>query len=1029
MGNITGRPTVAGTGGNAYLASNDGDEQIDLSFTDPITVLVDDSNAATITDVATSYNFTRNILFVLADGSPVPTAAITITVPATKRGFFVVKNTTSFDATVTISGQSETADEVLSGTSSVFSSDGVNCRIAGGGGGTLESLSDVDTLVGEPTGNVLAIKSGGGAEWIAQSGGSGDALPFTLSPTWRGARASLASAVTGNNITATDVAVDWDTEDEDTDGFWEGVTNPERFTIPNGLGITRVHVVYKVQLSNFTANDGDHLLKIYKNGVVTKAVVSLQVTQDGGSWQAYVELPNEPVSDGDYFDVRARTTSADTTIDFQTNSFGSIKVVETTDAVPSLRTVVQSLQPKHRGALAYVGTDLTTQNFTAAAAIPFNTESFDTDGIHDNVTNNSRMTVPSGVTKIRLWGTAYLSSVTSGVFAELQLRKNGTFGVVGAGNMRVEISDTNRRLDVSSSVMNVTAGDYFELYLLQETDTDITIEADQTAFHMEIVEFATSTDAPVAYIAVPPEHKGAFLQRSATFSIPDATQTPIPWQTATYETSFDPGDGGPPQRFWLGVDTTFVDGDVSVANDEITETAHGYQTGEGPVQLTSTGTLPAGLALATDYWFIRVDANTYKFATSRANALAGTDVDITAAAGGGTHTVNHESKLIVPAGVSKVEVAGNVAWAAGTSSIEQIAFFRKNGATVNGTGINTSINDIASWQGSTSPVLEVSEGDVFELVALQDSTGARNVVNGAGLWAAIKVVEETRAITYPGVTVTPPWRGCLLGISTAEATVAGVGEIIAWDQEDEDTDGFHEGATNPSRITIPTGLGIKRVRISFNLDWDTPDSGQMQAWVLKNGVTALPTGGAGLPGVHTQGASTTSELMNGVSADIAVSDGDYFELRVLTSATGQLDSSDKTFFGLSVVETDENAFPPEPIEFFLNKIAYDTDAFPTTAGEPIFKKVANRRFTLADDFAGSVGHAEATSGATVTMDVNRNGTKIGEISFASGVATATFTTTGATAEVFDVGDRLEVDNASSWSTLDLVAISLFAWRS
>lgn len=83
--------------------------------------------------------------------------------------------------------------------------------------------------------------------------------------------------------------------------------------------------------------------------------------------------------------------------------------------------------------------------------------------------------------------------------------------------------------------------------------------------------------------------------------------------------------------------TSFVDGDVSVANNTITETSHGYLTGlKG--QLTTTGTLPTGLSTLTNYWIIKVDNDTYKLASSLANAQAGTAIDITAAAGGGTHT-------------------------------------------------------------------------------------------------------------------------------------------------------------------------------------------------------------------------------------------------------------------------------------------------------------------------------------------------------------------------------------------------------
>lgn len=82
----------------------------------------------------------------------------------------------------------------------------------------------------------------------------------------------------------------------------------------------------------------------------------------------------------------------------------------------------------------------------------------------------------------------------------------------------------------------------------------------------------------------------------------------------------------------------FVDADVDPGTDSITENAHGLQTGE-KIQLTSSGVLPAGLALATDYYVIRVSANVIKLASSEYNAEWNIPVDITAAAGGGTHTL------------------------------------------------------------------------------------------------------------------------------------------------------------------------------------------------------------------------------------------------------------------------------------------------------------------------------------------------------------------------------------------------------
>lgn len=78
--------------------------------------------------------------------------------------------------------------------------------------------------------------------------------------------------------------------------------------------------------------------------------------------------------------------------------------------------------------------------------------------------------------------------------------------------------------------------------------------------------------------------------------------------------------------------------------ETFTKAAHGFQTGDGPYQLTTTTTLPAGLALATDYYVIRVDANDFQLATSLANALAGTAQPISDN-GTGVHTITPNTAL------------------------------------------------------------------------------------------------------------------------------------------------------------------------------------------------------------------------------------------------------------------------------------------------------------------------------------------------------------------------------------------------
>lgn len=76
------------------------------------------------------------------------------------------------------------------------------------------------------------------------------------------------------------------------------------------------------------------------------------------------------------------------------------------------------------------------------------------------------------------------------------------------------------------------------------------------------------------------------------------------------------------------VATPGVNSAVDVTANTVTMTASGLTTGLA-VTLTSTGTLPAGVTTSTTYYIIAVDANTVKFASTLAHALAGTAIDLT----------------------------------------------------------------------------------------------------------------------------------------------------------------------------------------------------------------------------------------------------------------------------------------------------------------------------------------------------------------------------------------------------------------
>jgi len=109
----------------------------------------------------------------------------------------------------------------------------------------------------------------------------------------------------------------------------------------------------------------------------------------------------------------------------------------------------------------------------------------------------------------------------------------------------------------------------------------------------------------------------------------------VTFTNAATGASTDAVDGASATGFTFSVTTQGITTQVNQTDDQATVTAHGLITG-AKVALTTTGTLPAGL-VATMYVIV-VDASTLKFATSLANALAGTAEDITDD-GSGTHTV------------------------------------------------------------------------------------------------------------------------------------------------------------------------------------------------------------------------------------------------------------------------------------------------------------------------------------------------------------------------------------------------------
>lgn len=131
--------------------------------------------------------------------------------------------------------------------------------------------------------------------------------------------------------------------------------------------------------------------------------------------------------------------------------------------------------------------------------------------------------------------------------------------------------------------------------------------------------------------------------------------------------------------------TAGVDSEVDVTDNELSIPSHGFSTGVKG-QLTSTGTLPAGLSLATDYFVISVDSSTIKLATSLANAQAGTAIDITDQ---GTSGAVNTFTPVALSGSLQMQVSNVAVPSASTSSTDWTA--KGSAITISGAASSSTV--------------------------------------------------------------------------------------------------------------------------------------------------------------------------------------------------------------------------------------------------------------------------------------------------------------------------------------------------
>ena len=142
----------------------------------------------------------------------------------------------------------------------------------------------------------------------------------------------------------------------------------------------------------------------------------------------------------------------------------------------------------YRGALVSK-TGAQTLTTAVSTALVFQAEDYDTDAIHDNSVNNTRLTVPAGVTRVRLSCSVEFGPHGTGV-RQLLFKKDAGF-VPGIPVVSLPTSPVSQihYQGALSAALTVVGGEYFELFAMQTSGGDLAVAAaDFTWFSMEIIE-------------------------------------------------------------------------------------------------------------------------------------------------------------------------------------------------------------------------------------------------------------------------------------------------------------------------------------------------------------------------------------------------------------------------------------------------------------------------------------------------------------------------------------------------------------
>jgi hypothetical protein len=273
--------------------------------------------------------------------------------------------------------------------------------------------------------------------------------------------------------------VTWDTDTYDIGGLHDTGSNTSRFTVP--AGVSWVRLAASIHFNALGAGPGGTRIYAYlvKNGssVPLGSPTAAEYSPTGDQYLTF-QSAAIPVVEGDYFEIGILCND-DVSLTVLASSWATMERVS--DA--ALR------------AMAYKSANQGAVNFATAAAVTWDSSSYDNGDWHDTSLNTSRLTVPADVTHVRLSARVTVQSQTALVGVHVWIAKNGdTDPATRYVNMPLimeAINASESHYHVFTGPLAVTPGDYFEVFVYNPGDSSITVQggaSDASWFCIEEIE-------------------------------------------------------------------------------------------------------------------------------------------------------------------------------------------------------------------------------------------------------------------------------------------------------------------------------------------------------------------------------------------------------------------------------------------------------------------------------------------------------------------------------------------------------------